>query len=36
MAKVRAKRSVTVDKLVGKNVLVYINFGEDASEAVPK
>ena len=36
MAKVRATRSVTVDKLVGKNVLVYINFGEDATEAVPK
>ena len=36
MAKVRATRSVTVDKLVGKNVLVYINFGESATESSPK
>lgn len=35
MAKVRATRSVTADKLVGKNVLVYINFGEGATEAAP-
>lgn len=35
MAKVRATRSVTVDKLVGKNVLVYINFGEGATEVAP-
>lgn len=35
MAKVRPTRSVTVDKLVGKNVLVYINFGENATEASP-
>lgn len=35
MAKVRPTRSVTVDKLVGKNVLVYINFGENATEAAP-
>lgn len=35
MAKVRATRSVTADKLVGKNVLVYINFGEGATEASP-
>ena len=35
MAKVRPTRSVTVDKLVGKNVLVYINFGEGATEAAP-
>ncbi len=35
MSKVRAARSVSVDKLVGKNVLVYINYGESASEASP-
>lgn len=35
MAKVRAARSVTQDKLVGKNVLIYINFGETATEAAP-
>ena len=35
MAKVRPTRSATVDKLVGKNVLVYINFGEGATEAAP-
>ena len=35
MAKVRPTRSVTIDKLVGKNVLVYINFGEGATEAAP-
>ena len=35
MAKERPTRSVTMDKLVGKNVLVYINFGENATEAAP-
>ena len=35
MAKVRPTRSVSIDKLVGKNVLVYINFGESATEASP-
>lgn len=36
MAKVRATRSVVQDKLVGKNVLVYIDFGETATEEAPK
>lgn len=35
MAKVRPTRSVDIDKLVGKNVLVYINYGENATEAAP-
>lgn len=35
MAKVRPTRSATADKLVGKNVLVYINYGEGATEASP-
>ena len=35
MAKVRPTRSTAEDKLVGKNVLVYINYGEGATEAAP-
>ena len=35
MAKVRPTRSALEDKLVGKNVLLYINFGEGATEAAP-
>lgn len=36
MAKVRAKRESTQDKLMGKEVLLYINFGDGATEAEPK
>ena len=35
MAKVRPVRSATEDKLVGKQVLLYINYGEGATEASP-
>ena len=35
MAKVRPTRSALVDKLVGKNVLLYINYGEGATESAP-
>lgn len=35
MAKVRPVRSATEDKLVGKNVLLYINYGVGATEAAP-
>ena len=35
MAKVRPIRSALEDKLVGKNVLLYINYGEGATEAAP-
>ena len=35
MAKQRAIRNSSEDKLRGKNVLLYINFGEGATEAAP-
>ena len=35
MAKVRPTRSATEDKLVGKNVLLYINYGDGATESAP-
>lgn len=35
MAKVRATLEETSKKLMGKNVLLYINFGEAATEAAP-
>ncbi|SUP42247.1 phage tail tube protein [Veillonella criceti] len=34
--KVRAKRTATADKLLGKEVLLYINFGVGATEDSPK
>ena len=36
MTKVRAKQSVTQDKLLGKDVLCFLNFGETASYEAPK
>ena len=35
MAKERVKRNAAEDKLRGKDVLVYINYGEGATEAAP-
>lgn len=35
MSKVRPTRSVSADKLVGKEVLLYINYGDSATEAAP-
>lgn len=35
MAKERVKRAATKDKLLGKDVLVYINYGDGATEAAP-
>lgn len=35
MAKVRATKVETSNKLLGRNVLLYINFGEGATEAAP-
>lgn len=35
MSKERAKRTATADKLQGKEVLLYINYGESATEAAP-
>lgn len=35
MAKVRPTRSASEDKLVGKQVLLYINYGESATEVAP-
>lgn len=35
MAKVRVKRDATQNKLLGKEVLVYLNYGEGATEAKP-
>lgn len=35
MTKTRVKRDATQDKLLGKEVLVYLNYGEGATEAKP-
>lgn len=35
MSKVRPTRSASADKLTGKNVLLYINYGESATESSP-
>lgn len=35
MAKERAKRAASADKLLGKEVLLYINYGDSATEAKP-
>ena len=35
MPKVRAKRNASADKLMGKEVLLYINYGDSATEKKP-
>ena len=35
MAKERVKRAATADKRLGKEVLLYLNYGEGATEAAP-